>query len=35
LVWPDALPQTWSRKYGETVLEFGVAGSHPPAEGKS
>ena len=22
-IWPDALPRTWSRTYGETILEFG------------
>jgi 16S rRNA (guanine966-N2)-methyltransferase len=35
LKWPDALAQTWSRTYGETVLEFGVADSLPAAEGGS
>jgi 16S rRNA (guanine966-N2)-methyltransferase len=33
LVWPDSLAQTWSRRYGEAVLEFGVADSLPAAEG--
>ena len=23
MIWPDALPRTWSRTYGETILEFG------------
>ncbi len=35
LVWPDAIGQCWSRRYGETVLEFGIADNLPAAEGGS
>jgi 16S rRNA (guanine966-N2)-methyltransferase len=35
LNWPAALAETWSRTYGETVLEFGAADSLPATEGGS
>jgi len=35
LIWPDILARTWSRTYGETVLEFGAADNLPETEGGS